>query len=359
MALFLLKNLLLLAVCFLAFCPYWLAFWNFQCKANVKRRDLASLLSEHKILKKYQKRFPSKKDLNTADEIAKDIFATYFSLGEYIVALVFILVTVSAAVIYGSARIGIPPPFLGDTLSAQIKSAAWGDAVFWALMGSYLWNCYDLIREVATFDLRPDVLTRMWLKFWVAAAVAAIFSGGVTVGLQSTLGFAVGLVSIPALFGAISDKASKILSIKTTEGDTATQIKALQGASPAVIDTLADIDIQNTVELAYCDPMHVLMSTNMALAVIVDLIDQALLFNYMGADVAKIRGGGYRGSIEVATVGQNLRGDDDERKVAKQSVTDLTAMLGWKDQKVLDLVETLYQDLQVNLLWEFWGGASK
>ena len=351
--------LLLSLACILAAAPYGLAVLNFQCKASVKRRDLASLLSEPKIMQKYQKRFPSKKSLDTPDRIAKDIFATYFNLGEYMVALVFILVTVSAAVIYVSARIGIPPPFLGDTLSAQIKSATWGEAVFWALTGSYLWNCYDLIHEVATFNLRPDVLTKMWLKFWVAAAVAAVLSGGATAGLQSTMGFAVGLVSIPALFGAISDKASKILSIKTTEGDTTTQIKVLQGASSAVIDTLADIDIQNTVELAYCDPMHVLMSTNMALAVILDLIDQALLFNYMGMDVTKIRGGGYRGSIEVATVGQNLRGKGDARKAAEQSIVDLMAMLEWKEPKVRDLVETLYQDLQVSLIWEFWGSASK
>lgn len=359
MVFFFLKNLLLVIVCVLAVIPYGLAVWNFHRKAKVKRRDLTNLLSDLDIRQKYWNRFPSKKNLTTAEEIAKDFFATYFSRWEYLTALIFIFFTVSAAVIYLSARIGLAPPFLDGAVSANIKSAPWGEAVLWALIGSYLWNCYDLIHQVATFNLRPDVLTRMWLKFWVAAAVAAILSAGVTAGLQSTLGFAVGLVSIPALFGAVSDKASKILNIRTTEGETATQIKVLQGASSSVIDTLGDIDIANTVELAYCDPMHVLMSTNLAWAMIVDLIDQALLFNYIGADAAKIRGGGYRGSIEVATIGLNLEGTPKKHAAAKESLANLAAMLGWTEQKTLDLVETLYQDNQVNLIWLFWGGACK
>jgi hypothetical protein len=155
----------------------------------------------------------------------------------------------------------------------------------------------------------------MWLKLWVAAAVAAIFSAGVTAGLQPALGFAIGLVSIPALFAAVSDKASKLLNLKTTEGDTSTQVRVLQGATGDVIDSLEEIDIESTVHLAYCDPIHVMMSTNLPWVVIIDLIDQALLFNYIGADISKIRSGGYRGCIEVATIGAHLNGTPTDQAV--------------------------------------------
>ncbi|MGD0832248.1 MAG: hypothetical protein ABR907_15005, partial [Terracidiphilus sp.] len=76
----------------------------------------------------------------------------------------------------------------------------------------------------------------------------------------------------------------------------------------------------------------------------------------MGAEVSKIRCGGYRGCIEVATIGANLNGDDKQQAVGKASLTDLATLLGWPEPKALDLVQTLYIDAQVNLIWDIFGG---
>jgi hypothetical protein len=196
----------------------------------------------------------------------------------------------------------------------------------------------------------------MWLKLWIAAAVASIISSGIAPALQPAVGFAIGLISIPVLFEIVADRASKVLSVKSTEGDTGTAIRVLQGATPNVIDTLNDFDIESTVQLAYCDPMNVMMSTNLPWVVIIDLIDQALLFNYMGPDVAKIRSGGYRGSIEVATIGAHLNGTPDQRIVGLRSLSNLETLLGWTEAKAIDLVQTLYTDSQVALIWDLFGG---
>jgi hypothetical protein len=354
--LFLLKNLLLLSACVLAGVPYLLAILNFRRKTSVKRRALTNLLSNPEILRQYKDRFPSKKSLDDAENIAKDYFATYYSRSEYSSALGLNFLTGSAALLFVLARIGFPAPFLGTGAITFIQSAAWGSAVLWALIGSYLWNCYDLIRRTSNFNLPPDAFAKMWLKLWVAAAVAGIISGGVVAALQPALGFAIGLISIPVLFEVVADKASKLLNIKTTEGDTSTKISALQGATPEVIDALIDIDIQCTVQLAYCDPLNVMMSTNLAWVFIIDLIDQALLFNYIGPDISKVRGGGYRGCIEVATIGANLTGSPTQKLVGASSLSNLATLLGWAEPKAMDLVQTLYVDSQVNLIWNLFGG---
>ncbi|MGA3371984.1 MAG: hypothetical protein ABSC48_09505 [Terracidiphilus sp.] len=334
--------------------PYLLAILSL---GRVKRRDLANLLADPIILNHYIDRFPSKKGRYDANTIAGDYIKTYYSRFEYLSALALNFLTVSAVLIFILARIGFPAQFLGDGTIALIRHAAWGGAVLWALIGSYLWNCYDLIHRTANFNLPPEAFARMWLKFWVAAAVAAILSGGIVAGMQPAAGFAIGLVSIPALFEAVSDKASKVFNVKTKDGDTTTKIAALQGATPDVIDVLSDLDIESTVQLAYCDPMTVMVRTNMPWVVIIDLIDQALLYNYIDADVAKIRSGGYRGSIEVATIGANLNGDAEEKAVGTASLADLASLLGCPEAKAMDLVQTLYADSQVNLIWDLLGGA--
>jgi hypothetical protein len=99
-----------------------------------------------------------------------------------------------------------------------------------------------------------------------------------------------------------------------------------------------------------------MMSTNLPWVVIIDLIDQALLFNYIGPDVAKIRSGGYRGSIEVATIGAHLNGTPDQRIVGLRSLSNLETLLGWTEAKAIDLVQTLYADSQVALIWDLFGG---
>ena len=353
---FLFKNLLLLCACLLAGVPYLLALLNFRRRTIVKKRALTNLLSDPYILNQYMDQFPAKKGLNDAEKIADDYFKTYYGRFEYLSALTLSFLTVSGALVFILVRIGFPAPFLGTAEIAFVQHAAWGGAVLWALIGSYLWNCYDLIHRTANFDLPPDAFAKMWLKFWVAGAVAAILSGGVVASMHPVLGFAIGLVSIPVLFEAVADRASKFLNVKSAEGDTTTKLIALQGLTPNVIDTLSNIDIQSTVQLAYCDPVNVIMSTNLAWVVIIDLIDQALLFNYIGADAAKIRSGGYRGCIEVATIGANLNGDAKQKLVGAASLSNFASLLGWPEPKALDLVQTLYADAQVNLIWDLFGG---
>lgn len=350
------KEFLLIVACVALAVPHTLSLLNFRRRLAVKRRSLITLLSDPDILDRYTGRFPSRKGLSDAESIAKDYFVTYYSRQEYLSALALNFITGSIALLFVTERVGFASAILSPHIVGFIQSATWGDAVLWSLVGSYLWNCYELIRKTTNFDLTPDALTKMWLKLWIAAAVASIISVGITPALQPTVGFAIGLISIPVLFEIISDRASKVLNVKTTEGDASTAIKILQGATSDVIDTLNDLDIESTVQLAYCDPMNVMMSTNLPWVVIIDMIDQALLFNYIGADVAKIRGGGYRGSIEVATIGAHLNGTPEQRIVGLRSLSNFATLLGWTESKAIDLVQTLYTDSQVALIWDLFGG---
>lgn len=350
------RHLLLIVACVAFAVPHTLAVLNFRRRVAVKRRALTNLLADPVILSRYMDRFPTKKGLNDAESIANDYFSTYYNRHEYLSALVLNFISGCVALLFITARIGFPSPLLNSHVIEFIRTPGWGDAVLWSLIGSYLWNCYDLIRRTTNFDLTPNAFTEMWLKLWIAAAVASIISSGIAPALQPAVGFAIGLISIPVLFEIVADRASKVLSVKSTEGDTGTAIRVLQGATPNVIDTLNDFDIESTVQLAYCDPMNVMMSTNLPWVVIIDLIDQALLFNYMGPDVAKIRSGGYRGSIEVATIGAHLNGTPDQRIVGLRSLSNLETLLGWTEAKAIDLVQTLYTDSQVALIWDLFGG---
>jgi hypothetical protein len=353
---FFLENLFLLAAWLLAGLPYLLAVINFRRRLDVKLRALSNLLCDPEVLRQYKDQFPSRKTLDCAQNLADHYFETFYNYYEYMAGLALNFVTGGVALVFVLAKAGFPVPFMRAQNIQFIQNASWSTAVLWAIIGGYLWNCYDLISRTTNFDLAPDTFSKMWLKLWVASAVAAILSEGVSAGLHPSLGFAVGLISIPVLFEAIADKAGRVLNIKTVQADTSAPIRLLQGATPDVIDRLSDIDISSTVQLAYCDPLHVMMTSNLSWAMILDLINQALLFNYVGPDAVRIRSGGYRGAIELAVIGANLNGTPEQRTIGVRSLSDVATMLQYPEQKVLDLVQTLYDDGQVNLIWDLMGG---
>ena len=92
---------------------------------------------------------------------------------------------------------------------------------------------------------------------------------------------------------------------------------------------------------------------------IIDLIDQALLCNYIDKDIQLLRPLAVRGSIEMAVIYPRLlSADDTERAEATRIVAIAAEKCGnQKVDEVLNLIRTLYEDDQVQLVWRLFGGS--
>ena len=97
------------------------------------------------------------------------------------------------------------------------------------------------------------------------------------------------------------------------------------------------------------------IKTNLDWKTVLDLIDQAILFDYSGPNGASLRTIGIRGSIELATTEGDLRSQDDAVVAeAKKLVTVIATKLGQDEAGVRNLVNNAFEDIQVNLLWDLW-----
>ena len=83
-------------------------------------------------------------------------------------------------------------------------------------------------------------------------------------------------------------------------------------------------------------------------------MDQAILINYIGDKVALLRPVGIRGAIEMTVLGEPTEtGTAAQERISK--VTALVAnRLGITADEALNLGDNLYEDGQVDLLWELF-----
>jgi hypothetical protein len=81
----------------------------------------------------------------------------------------------------------------------------------------------------------------------------------------------------------------------------------VEGLNKKVVDRLDEEGITSIVDLAYSDPIKLFLKTNYPWAWVIDVIDQALLINYIGVKIEALRPIGIRGSIEMSVLGEPVQ----------------------------------------------------
>jgi len=108
--------------------------------------------------------------------------------------------------------------------------------------------------------------------------------------------------------------------------------------------------------------MKLFLKTDKEWTVIIDLIDQALLFDYMGDRLSILRSMGIRGCVELAVIHDCLlkgRSREGHGEVDKQTalVETLCKKLEWSIPETRNLIRNLLEDGKVILLWQLYFGS--
>ena len=102
--------------------------------------------------------------------------------------------------------------------------------------------------------------------------------------------------------------ATKNLGLQVGIDDTSTdQIIKINGTDHPAADRLMDADISTIAQLAYCDPVQLCMRTGFLFDFIVDVVSQALAWNYLEEKLNSLRAAGLRGAMEISDVLNDLR----------------------------------------------------
>jgi hypothetical protein len=123
-----------------------------------------------------------------------------------------------------------------------------------------------------------------------------------------------------------------------------------------MVSRLIDEGIESAEQLASYDPFKLLLRTNLQWKTILDIIDQAILFDYFGEKSERLREFGIRGSIELASIQEDFTDDDAAiRAQCEQLVASIACRLEVEEIAVRNAIRNAYEDVQVELLWDLWG----
>jgi hypothetical protein len=135
---------------------------------------------------------------------------------------------------------------------------------------------------------------------------------------------------------------------------------------------LIELNISTVQALAMQDPLDLFFRTSFTLRTIVDWIDKAILYCYVGARTIELRQRGINGAIELGGLlelseklpvetyhdGQAreepLRADLQNLNV-QILYLEIADAAGLKCEELLNLIYNLYYDPMVDTLYEIWG----
>lgn len=177
--------------------------------------------------------------------------------------------------------------------------------LFFAYLGAYVYGVMELIRRYNTFDLQPQVYAGILAR--MVTAVALVFVGALAVfnagsGYQAPAaapGFATlwlpGVVAF--VIGAFPSRgldwlwrlAEPVLTGRAADLPTTLPIDHLLGVSTWHAARLQQIGIDDAQNLAGADLKELLLSTPFDAQVLVNWVDQALLYTRVGAAIGVFR----------------------------------------------------------------------
>jgi len=243
-----------------------------------------------------------------------------------------------------------------------------------ALAGGYVWTLYQVVTRVRSDELGPSDLIELSL------------------GLLSCvpIGFAVSLITLEAeklaSFVAFTASAFPVRDMqrflqeqmmkrafaidapaKTVRPAERNLGTAIDGLSDQTLVRLAELRIVTVLDMAYSDPIRIMLQTGYPLPLIIDWIDQSLLALYIGDKRVDLTRMGLRCALDVYefvelhglwTTGPD--NDPDQGKRGTLTGTDLGVLeivatrLEVDKELVHDLFLRIYSDPQAVVLRRLW-----
>lgn len=169
-----------------------------------------------------------------------------------------------------------------------------------AFAGAYMWVVNDFIWRARRLDFSPADVHWGTLRLAISVPMGYAFAGVVKDShLIEFVAFALGAFPLEGLLAIMRRLLMKTFVLKPTRDESRDDIVKLQGVNRDVVERLAKEDITTVAQIAYCDPVRVIMRSNLTFNFVMDIMNQALLWMYVQEWLEQIRPLGMRGAVEV------------------------------------------------------------
>ena len=327
---------------------YFVLSVNYRPLLDGRKAEIRAIMGRGQVFQKYIQAFASGMNL---DDTLTSLYGETYGPRRYVFPVFELALLNWAAVTILLVKAGFPMLSPGFTaILAKIPPECLA-----AVAGASLWGMYDSVERFQAIDLSPASLHYLALRLLLTPAIAYPAGMPFVAGAKLLVALAIGAFPVQTLLDFLKGQARSKLQItgepEPVEPPTLHQI---QGMTSSMLQRLRNEGFEGAEHLAGADPFKLLLKTNLEWKVILDIIDQAILFDYVGESLALLRPLGIRGSIEIATIQENLL-DSAQRDEAMKLVAAIAAVLKQDERGVLNLIRNAYEDVQVDFIWALWG----
>ena len=346
---------------------YPLIYLGYRRMLKYKRDEIISLMSKGRAFQSYLAAFSALSDelpKNQKDErrrlvkTMEGLFNIYYDWRTFLFPLLICTVLSFGACSIALAKAGAISTWLPDGVMEMGKRLP--NVALSALAGAYVWGLYEMVRNFMDLNLTPTRIHLIWLRLLISPMLGYLIALPLNDPSKLFAGFVVGAFPLSQLIELVQARGTKLLNIESSKAPTEPPtLQNIQGMTKETLDTLNGECIYSTQHLAQADPIKLLLRTRLEWKVILDLIDQACLFNYVGERIVVFRSCGFRGAIELASLKDDLKSRNKKTSAAAGELLGVLADSLNQDVKVVEnLIGAFYDDVQVDFIWELWGDAT-
>ena len=276
--------------------------------------------------------------------------------------LLTVLIGVICVVSYAWVRIQLSPGWKGGPLSTMPLT------IVMALAGGYVWSLYQIVNRFRNDELGPDDLSEIGLGLIACVPIGFALSliTNELDNVKSFVAFAASAFPLRETQRVIREQMMKralgadapASAPRPTERNLGT---AVEGISDQTLVRLSELRIVTVLDMAYSDPIRVMLQTGYSLPLVVDWMDQSLLALYTGEKRADLTRLGLRCSLDAYEfVEQHGLWDSVNNRRGTPTGTNADALkfvatkLDVDANLLQDLLLRIYSDPQVSVLRRLW-----
>lgn len=236
----------------------------------------------------------------------------------------------------------------------------------YGFIGGYLASLLALFEAYSRNSLNPNQYYSIVYRLGFSSIAALLATFALADAFKELLAFAVGLFPMEKTWTFITGRLATAFGAAQSDIFPGEELARIQGLeSERQRQVLVEANVPTIQTLATADPLWLLYQTTFPLKTIIDLIDKAILYSYVGEKVPALRMHGIGGVIDLvslvslpeqpgAPVPGTIGAIDRDKLVA-----DLASVLGQSADEFKALIYNLFYDPTVGLIFQLWTGYQK
>ena len=247
------------------------------------------------------------------------------------------------------------------------------DALAFGFVGAYLACILTIFDGFRRYDLDPGLYYSVTYRVMFSSFAAWVASLMFNTGFQPIVALGIGLFPLEKTWTFITERAASVLGTGQNEKEVGIELANIQGLEHSSNrQKLIDVGITTVQALATADPLLLFFLTTFPLRSVIDMIDKAILYLYLGDKTKVLRTHGVNGVIELVALAklaeeipayknqEDTPSDEQLGKLFKgldtgKLVDDIAKVIEQTPEELKAFIYNMYYDPMVKFIYEIWG----